>query len=114
MPSNNPNILIDISNDIGFNKSISKQYSNNIFNNIFIEHYDILRENSVLIDFSKDSWIYNPQQLCIDYYNDFSLYKIVMMVNNILSISQFYMTNFKNNKILMPPFNRIRELVSFL
>jgi hypothetical protein len=113
MTSVNPNILADIVNSSILEQTITFEFNRNIHSNIFITHYNVLRDTSEDILFSSDSWTYNPKKLCIDYYNEYSLYPIVMLINNINSILLFKKDNFKDNLIKMPTYNKIFELISF-
>jgi hypothetical protein len=114
MPSENPNIINDISSKTTIDRYVDIIFKNSPFNNIFIQNYRMLKKSGEKIDFSKDSWNLNPQQLSLEYYNSVNLYHVIMLVNDITSIALFKKDNFKNNQIIIPSFNFIRELISFV
>lgn len=107
------NIAVDIFRKTTDHQKIDAEFNNSIFDNIFwINQEGLLREAKTVI-FDKDKWEYNPQQFCLDHYNDVSFYRIVMMVNNIGSIFEFKRDNFKDNKIRVPIVNEIYNILAY-
>ncbi|MBC8427442.1 MAG: hypothetical protein H8D97_00980 [Proteobacteria bacterium] len=92
---------------------IDNEFKKSIFRNIFWRNREGLNVGAEKVLFDKDKWELNPQQFCLDYYNNIAYYKIVMIVNNIGSQFEFKRENFKDSKIIAPAVNDIYNVLAY-
>lgn len=90
-------------------RDIENEFVLNIFENRFFKNLEYLIDNSEKVKF-QSTWNLNPQQFCLDHYNIFEIYPIILLVNNINSIFEFKNENIKNN-IISPSINSIYNLL---
>ena len=110
----NANIAVDIIQRTTDSKKIDNEFKKNIFDNVFFNNLEGLKENSQVVKFNNDTWKHNPQKFSLDYYNDVSYYKVVLLVNNISTLFNFKKENFKDYEITVPEEEEILKVLSYV
>ena len=73
----------------GAARAIIPQFTKSPMTNSLFRNKQGFILNSKVVKFNVDSWKYNPQLFCKEYYSDQYFYPIILMVNNLGSIYQF-------------------------
>jgi len=92
-------------------KAVIDEFNKNIFENIFYRNRSFLKDNSDVTPFSKNTWEYNPQCFCLEHYGTDQFYPIILIVNNLKSIFEFYPDKLEM-KIYSPTLNIINSLLT--
>ncbi len=87
-----------------------KMTSSPMLNSIFQNKQGLI-ETSKSIPFNTNKWNYNPQQFSFDQYENQYYYPVILIVNNIGSIYDFYMTNFPNG-IITPEISLMQNIIN--
>mgnify|MGYP005725222449 CR=1 FL=1 len=89
------------------------EFEKPIHQNIFFSNINLLQTNSDLILFDIEKWYMRPELFCKDHYSNPYLYQLVMLVNNIKSIFEFYPDNFTDRIIVAPHLVEIKKLLTY-
>lgn len=114
MASDNPNMLIEMATQSTDSYKIKKEFAKALFDNIFFKNKSALVLEADKLLFDNPEWYQNPMKLCLDYYNEPDLAKVIMLTNNIGSIMTFKRPNFEEGLILLPKHIKIKELLSHI
>ena len=107
--------IIDLEQDNKFsidNTSIFYEYNGLIFSieKIFDEYRDILFETTIQIELTEEEFNkfkYRPKYFCQTIYNNKDLWYLLLLINNMLSVTEF------NRKIInIFPISKITEIIN--
>jgi hypothetical protein len=110
--SETPNMLIEIATQSTDSYKVKREFSKSLFENIFFKNKSALTLDADKVPFDKQEWHQNPMKLCLDYYGEADLAKVIMLANNIGSIMEFKRGKVDDGLILLPQHIRIKELLS--
>ena len=88
-------------------KKILNEYKKPIMHNVFFNNINMLIENSELVKFDRNEWVFRPDVFCNDYYDEPYIYPVIMTVNNIPTVFQFIPENFVDGIIVAPTISAI-------
>jgi len=105
------NLLIERNTRPYYGKMVLDEFKLPIMRNIFFINKDGILNNSEEIEFTKNSWKYNPRQFCLDYYKLQEFYPLVLLINNIKSQFDFIPDNVSNRLVVVPRYKFITNLI---
>lgn len=93
-------------------KIVLKEFYKPLNKNIFFKNKSYLVNNSKIVNFSKQSWRYNPQLYCLEEYDIAQLFPLILLVNDIRSLFEFTPEEMKS-QIITPKKFAITDIFSF-
>lgn len=102
MPAESSNFYQSFKNKKSDYNQIISEFNKNILFNIFFRNKQFLLNNSDNVSFNKGSWAFRPEVFCQDYYSAPHYYHIILLVNNLGTVFDFYSDNLLNNIIIAP------------
>lgn len=106
------NLLSSFTSQNYVSKLVIQEFCKPIFINIFMTNIEYLLRNSDVIVFKKDNWRQRPDVYCLDYYDNYNLYHIILLTNNIGSRFDFLPNKLPiNNYIITPKIDTILSLL---
>lgn len=96
------NVLVNFSQKYKNTQFIIQEFDKPIFENRFFINKMGLIYNSKLVTKFQNIWVQNPQRFALEYYGDYDLYRVILLVNDIESVFRFDSKNLKNGAIIAP------------
>ena len=92
-------------------RKVLNEYKKSLSENIFFLNIDLLSQESDLIKFDRDDWMYRPDVFCNDHYDEPYIFPVILTINNIPTFFQFIPENFVNEIIIAPRLSAIYKVL---
>ncbi len=93
-------------------KRMLQEFKKPIHQNCFFTNLEVLQKQSDYVEFNNTRWKMRPDAFCSDYYEQHSLYPIILLVNNISTIFKFTVDNVSERIIIAPHYKIIVEILN--